>query len=101
MTCYLDEIQAVRDAGGVQRPAFTVNGQRFAFPATLATGERLVYRGGREALIRGRDGQVRRRCRLEGQPPVLKPGPNRVRFSFDDQATPEFSVSAQVVKAYR
>ena len=100
VTCYLDRIEATREVGGIPRPAFTVNGQSFAFPLTLATGERLVYNGGGEALIYGRDGQVRRRCALAGQPPALKAGPNRVRFSFDSRATPEFSVLAQVVKEY-
>jgi hypothetical protein len=101
VTCYLDDIQAVRDGGGVQRPTFTVNGRALAFPVTLAPGERLSYRGSGEALVYGRDGQVKGRCRPEGQPPALKPGQNRVHFSFDDKTTPEFSVLAQVVKEYR
>ena len=100
VTCHLDDIQAVREDGGLQRPAFTVNGKPFAFPVTLATGERLVYKGGGEAAIYGRDGLVRRHCPLEGQPPALKAGANRVRFGCDDKATPEFSVLVQVTKAY-
>ena len=101
VTCYLDQIQAGRDTGGVHRPAFEINGQPLVFPVTLTTGERLTYGGSGEAVIRGKDGRLRRRCRPEGQPPVLKAGQNQVRFSFDDKATGEFKLRVQAVKEYR
>jgi hypothetical protein len=101
VTCYLEGIEAVREVGEVVRPTFTVNGRALRLPVSLAAGERLVYRGGGEALIYGRDGRLRRRCRPEGPTPALKAGPNRVRFGFDDKTTPEFAVLVQVVKEYR
>ena len=101
VTCYLDGIEASREVGGVRRPAFTINGKPLLFPVALATGERLVYRGSGPGLVCGRDGRVRSRCQPIGQPPVLRPGPNRVRLTFDEKGLGEFRVRLQAVKQYR
>jgi len=101
VSCVLDDIELTRDSGGIQRPTFTVGGQSLLFPVTLGPGERLAYAGSGQGLVHGRDGQVRARCTPTGQPPVLRPGANHVRFGCDDQPTGEFRLRLQAVKQYR
>lgn len=101
VSCVLDEIEVSRDLGSVRRPAFTIGGQTLLFPVTIGNGERLVYRGSGQGLVYGRDGKLRSRCQPTGKPPVLRPGVNPVRLTFDDKATGEFRLRLQAMKQYR
>lgn len=100
VTCYVDDLRALRKAGAVRHPTFTVAGRKLIFPVTLSPGERLVYKGPRDCKLYGREGTFKQSVRPTGRLPRLKPGRNRLTFGLEDP--PEsFQIRVLTCKVYR
>ena len=67
----------------LRRPAITINKKTVAYPGELESGSILELDPDGVWRLYGPDGERKAESRVEGDPPVLKPGANEVSFSCD------------------
>ena len=100
VTCHVDDIRALKVQRCLTKPTLTVSGRRLVFPISLAEGDRLLYRQGRECEVFRVGGAAPVEIESSGETPVLRPGPNRVVFGLDGPQPSASQVRVQVSKAY-
>ncbi len=101
VTCYVDDVRALPETQGIERPELTVGGRRIVFPVELSVGDRLVFKGVEDFRLYRKLGGEPERMRPEGTPPVLRPGLNPVTFALGPNSPEQFRIAVSLVKEYQ
>ncbi len=81
----------------VKNPAITINGTTLRLPVELSSGGYLEFRSDRECTLYGAKGETIANVTPQGEPPLLRAGPNRVQFSCDAAEGPAPRVRLTVI----
>ena len=100
VTTYIDDIRALPRGEGLVNPSLTAGGATVTFPATLDTGDRVVWDGGATCTLRRAGGDApAETVQVEGELPHLQPGVPPVSFSAERSAD-HARVEVALVKRY-
>ncbi|NOZ23652.1 MAG: hypothetical protein GXP25_21460 [Planctomycetes bacterium] len=100
VTCYVDDIRAVKDRFDLYDPELTVAGRRIVLPCKLAEGDRLVFKGMDDCRLYRRWQGTPEKIAPQGDAPQLKPGKNPVTFGFGPKSPKRFRVTVGLAKVY-
>ncbi|NLZ07479.1 MAG: hypothetical protein GXY19_20105 [Phycisphaerae bacterium] len=81
----------------VKNPAITVNGTTLCLPVEMPSGGYLEFRSDHDCVLYGPKGETIANVTPQGEPPLLRAGPNRIQFSCDAADGPAPRVRLTVV----
>jgi hypothetical protein len=99
VTCYVDEIRALRESEPLHDPTFEIAGQEICFPVAMKVGDRLVFKAADDCRLHRKSGSVQE-VKPVGSAPRVGPGRNPVVFSLAGLRPQDFRVVVSLVKRY-
>lgn len=99
VTCYLDDVRAVKSIDALRNPQLTVGAGQLTFPVELRTGDRLMF-DGRQCRVYRKAGAEPETIQAQGALGPFVPGRNPVVLTFDSKTPPNFRAAVSLVKHY-
>jgi len=96
--CYVDDIRAFPVVRTICNPRISVGDRTVVFPVSMSAGERLIFKGMRNCMLYGREGDLIAEVEPSGEEPRLHSGINPVRFSLSPDSAKDFSVTVSITK---
>ncbi len=81
----------------VKNPAISVNGTAVLVPVEMSSGSYLEFRSDHECVLYGPKGETIANVTPQGENPLLRPGPNQIRFSCSSADGPAPRVRLTVI----
>ncbi|MEP0843248.1 MAG: hypothetical protein HRF43_11130 [Phycisphaerae bacterium] len=90
LTCHVGPVKALPlVAAKLSNPRITIDGRTIRFPVTMETGSYLELTAPDSCRLYGPKGEPLAEVKLDGPPPELKPGRNRVEFQCEQAGAVE------------
>jgi hypothetical protein len=99
VTCYVDDVRALRPAEPLRDPVLIVAGGPIRFPVALSAGDKLVLKAAEGCRLYRTSGEIQS-VKPEGAAPRLSPGRNPVVFTLPDAHAKPFRVVVSLAKVY-